>query len=95
MDPIGTKETSEKDKAGTAQATQDNCQKEAFRKMAETAKNMKLQLKEFQQSNANPANMSDLDNHMDSLLEGLEKTDAENRKRADELANKETLQPIS
>jgi hypothetical protein len=95
VDPIGTKETSEKDKAGAAQATQDNRQREAIRKVAEAAKNMKLQLKELQQSNANPTNMSDdLDVQMDSLLEGLEKTDAENRKMADELASKETLTPI-
>jgi hypothetical protein len=62
--------------------------------VAEAAKNMKLQLKELQQSNANPANLSDdLDVQIDSLLEGLEKTDAENRKMADELASKETFTP--
>jgi hypothetical protein len=94
VDPMGEKETTETDKVKAAQAAQENRQREAIRKVAEAAKNMKLQLKELQQYEANPANLSDdLNFQMDSLLEGLAKTDAENRKMADELASKETFTP--
>jgi hypothetical protein len=75
MDTTGTKEASEKDKTDAAQT--------AIRKMAEAAK-------EFQQSNANSENSSDLGNRMATLLKEMEKTDAENRKKTEELANHET-----
>ena len=75
MDTTGTKETSEKDKTDAAQT--------AIRKMAEAAK-------AFQQFNANSENQSDLGNRMVTLIKEMEETDAENRKKAEELAIHET-----
>jgi hypothetical protein len=72
----GTKKAPEREKTDAAQT--------AIRKMAEAAK-------AFQQSNANSENQSDLGNRMETLIKEMEETDAENRKKTEELAIHETL----
>ena len=72
----GTKKAPEREKTDAAQT--------AIRKMAEAAK-------AFQQFNANSENQSDLGNRMETLIKEMEETDAENRKKTEELAIHETL----
>ena len=94
VDTVGAKETTETDEVKATKAAQENCQREAVRKAAEAAETLKLQLKELQLTKANPANLSeDLDFQMDSLIKGLAKTNAENRKMA-ESASKEPFTTI-
>ena len=94
MDTVGAKETTETDEVKATKAAQENRRSEAVRKAAEAAKTLKLQLKKLQLTKANPANLSkDLNFQMDSLIKGLAKTNAENRKMA-ESASKEPFTTI-
>jgi hypothetical protein len=47
--------------------------------------------KVFQQSNADSVNQSDLGSRMVTLIKEMEETDAENRKKAEELAIHENI----
>jgi hypothetical protein len=76
----GTKKAPGREKTDAAQT--------AIRKMAEAGREA---AKAFQQSNANSENQSDLGNRMETLIKEMEETDAENRKKTEELAIHETL----
>ena len=76
----GSKKAPEKEKTDAAQT--------AIRKMAEAGREA---AKVFQQSNEVSVNQSDLGSRMVSLIKEMEETDAENRKKAEELAIHENI----